>query len=374
MERPATPCLPCLLLSMVGLSCVSPGALPAALVEDAAPLRATAACSDGQVTTERLVVDWSSLDRSKLEATAHKGLVPVRLDGCEARLVDHCVARRGYAYMPTSRQRELVVVRGHDELRARLPLGAARFGATLDRSRELRVTMTVVGRWEAPLEAIGASDLEGECEGATHYIASVAVGAFEIAAKSAAEVGVEADVAALDARAESKSERQRLDSAGVEARCSDGKRGDNDPPSDCAVPLRLEVRRLGAAVASSVQAHETVVTSPQAQLDVGLRRAVAMTRSEVAPCYRRAAELDPRLDGWMSLVATVDRDGHVSKVAARYDVTPALADCAMSRAARVLFPPAADAAPRLFVLPLVFKGAEASGAPRSAWEPAASAP
>jgi hypothetical protein len=317
-------------------------------------------CHDPQGITERLVVDWSSLDRSKLEAAAHKGLVPIRLEGCDAHIVEHCIAHRNYVYTQTSRERELVVVRNRDELRASLPAGAARLGASLDRSRELRVTMTVVGRWEAPLEALAASDLEGECEQATHYVASVAVGAFEIAAKNAAEIGVEADVSFVGARGGSSAERQRLDSAGVEARCTEGKRGDTDPPNDCAVPLRLEVRRLGAAVAKSAPVRETVVTSPQAQLNQGLRRAVAMTRAEVGPCYRRAAELDPDLDGSMSLVATVDQDGRVTKVAARHDVTTTLADCAMSAAARVTFPPAAEAAPRLFVLPLVFKGARAA--------------
>jgi hypothetical protein len=356
MHRAASLCL----LTTAVLACIAPGTLPAHLADGAAALPDPAVCKDPTELTERLVVDWSPLDRSKLEARARKGLVLVRVNGCDARMVEYCVAHRRYAYAPTSRQRELMIMRGRDEVRAKLPVGAARFGASLERSSELRVMMTVVGRYEAPFEQVSVSDLEGECEGATHVVASVAVGAFEIASKSAADLAAEADLMAGGVHAESTAERQRLDSAGVEARCADSKRSDADPPSDCSIPLRVELRRLGTTATRPPPPRETLATAPETQADEGMRRAVAMTRAEVAPCYRQAAALDPTLDGSISLVATVGQDGHVTKVMARHDVTQALADCAMSRATRVVFPATDKTEPRLFVLPLVFKGARAA--------------
>src|SRR5688500_12530738 len=156
-------------------SCAS---APKPALESAEEMRPAPVCDADD--DERLVVDWSPLDRSKLEAAARHGLVPVRIDGCRARVVDTCAVKRRYAFAATSRQREVMVVRDRDELGAKLPVLATRLGASFSRENALDVAMTVVGRYEAGPAAITKSDLDGECENVTHVVANMSVGAFSI--------------------------------------------------------------------------------------------------------------------------------------------------------------------------------------------------
>jgi hypothetical protein len=338
------------MLGVAAAACASGGSPN--LAARAAPLPEPVVCRDDADLAERLVIDWSPLDRSKLESAARKGLVLVRVDGCSARIVEVCASSRRYAYSPTSRQREVMLVRDRDELRARLPLGAARFDAGLERASALSVAMTVVGRYEAPPAPIASTDLEGDCAGVTHAVASVAVGAFEVARSSAAHLSADADVALAGTHAGSDAERRHLDSAGDEARCAEARRTDTEPPGDCAIPLRVELRRIGAGALARAP------SAPYGDFrDEPLRRATAMTRTEIAPCYRRAIANDPRLHGNMTLIASVAGDGSVLSVSARHDVPDALADCAIARMSRVTFPTGEGARQRVFVVPLVFNAA-----------------
>ncbi len=139
-----------------------------------------ATCDATEMEDERLVVDWSPLDRSKLEAAARRGVVPVRVDGCRMRIVDGCTVRRHYTFAATSRQREVMVLRDHDDVEAKLPILAMRFGAGFMRETTLDVAMTIVGRFESDATPVTLVELEGACDAATHVVASVSVGAFAI--------------------------------------------------------------------------------------------------------------------------------------------------------------------------------------------------
>jgi hypothetical protein len=188
---------------------------------------------------ERLVVDWSSLDRSRLEAAVRRGVVPLHVDGCRARIVDGCTVRRSYTFAATSRQREVIRLADRDELDARLPFLAMRFGASLMHATTLDVTLMVVGRYESSPEPVTMSDLDGDCDAATHIVASVSIGAFAIGTVSLTAVEASADVA----RVAHARERARLDAAGAEQSCASARRTDAAPPEDCSIPLRVELHR-----------------------------------------------------------------------------------------------------------------------------------
>jgi len=139
-------------LFVAALAACAPPAAPAASALDEGR-RAT--CDATAVENERLVVDWSPLDRSKLEAAARHGVVPVRIDGCRARIVDGCTVRRPYTFAATSRQREVMLLSDRDEVAAKLPVLAVRFGASVVHASTLDVAMTVVGRYESSAAPVG---------------------------------------------------------------------------------------------------------------------------------------------------------------------------------------------------------------------------
>lgn len=313
---------------------------------------APATCTEAGEGDDRLVVDWPLLERAKLESAAQKGLVAVRVDGCRVRMVNGCIGKKRYVYAPTTRQREVILLRDANEVSAKLPLGAARFSADVGRASQLVVGMTVVGRYEAPITVFSKADVDGECEDATHVVANVSVGSFDVSKTDATRLAGGADVMLASASGASESERSRLDHAGVEARCAEARRSDVLPPEDCGVPLRLELRKLGARAA--------IVSAPAPRQrplgDAEMRYAMSMTKEEIVPCYRRALAQKVEVEGTLTLFLSVAADGHVRSVSAKHDVSDALAACAIARAATVRFPEASDAAPRVLVVPLVFSG------------------
>ena len=295
---------------------------------------------------ERLVVDWSAHDRSRLESAVRHGLVPVRVDGCRARVVDTCSAKRKYAFAATSRQREVMIVRDRDELGAKLPILATKLGASFSQSSALDVAMTVVGRYEAGPLPITKNDLDGECEGVTHVVANVSVGAFSIATANANTIEGSIDIVhGAHAR-----EKKRLDSAGLEEQCALARRSDDAPPEDCAIPLRMELRALSA---------KRVASAPsQPPSEVDMKHAMETLRTQVVPCHRAARAKSPNLSGVLTLGIRVNPRGYVRSVNVKHEgnLPDELTECAAQRVAMVMFPRGEDERPRSVVIPIMFRG------------------
>jgi hypothetical protein len=328
-------------LAVVFLSC-APHAVPSPVVtEEKAPV-----CDADD--DERLVVDWSPLDRSKLEAAARHGVVPVRIDGCRARIVDTCTVKRAYAFSATSRQREVMVVRDRDELGAKLPILATRLGASFSESSALDVTMTVVGRYEAGASPIDRADLDGECGGVTHVVANVSVGAFSISTAKATSVEGSIDVV----QAARSRERKRVDAAGLEEQCALARRTDDAPPEDCAIPLRVELRALSTRIARKPDPPPPAATPNE----VDMKQAMENAKKQLVPCHRAARATAPNLSGVLTLGLRLNRRGYVRSVNAKHqgNLPDELSECAAQRVAMVMFPPGEDDRPRSVVIPVMF--------------------
>lgn len=293
---------------------------------------------------ERLVIDWSAHDRSRLEAAVRHGLVPVRVDGCKARVVDTCTVKRSYAFAATSRQREVMVVRDRDELGVKLPILATRLGASFSQSSALDVAMTVVGRYEAGPSPIAKRDLEGECEGVTHVVANLSVGAFSIATARATGAFGSIDVV----HGSHAHERKRVDSAGLEEQCALARRSDDAPPEDCAIPLRLELRGL------SEKPKPEGPPPPVAEVD--MKHAMENAKKQLVPCHRAARTASPDLSGVLTLGVRLSKRGNVRSVSTKHqgNLPDELSECAAQRVAMVMFPAADDDKPRSVVIPVMF--------------------
>jgi hypothetical protein len=190
-----------------------------------------------------LVVEWSSADRGQIEAGQRRGLMVVRYDACNMHLLTHCkVADVDYEYHAFTPKRDKVVMKDADDLYANIPMGAARFAGKLATSGELGVNMTMVGSYQLERGVIKTSELGGMCDGATHVISSLTVGAFEFFAKGKAEAGASATVGSVGAGAKASSKRETLSRDGEPKKCKSASDEDQYPPKGCSALLRLSVR------------------------------------------------------------------------------------------------------------------------------------
>jgi hypothetical protein len=205
-------------------------------------------CSVEKSQAKPLIVEWPSADRGELEAQAHnRGLVVVRYVGCEMQLLDRCTTPVKYGYAPITRKKDRVTMRDADDLYANVPVGAARLEAKLERSGQLDVDMTLVGRWEAERTVVRLDELQGDCSGATHVMSALTVGSFTFTAGADAEVGGSATVAGAGGGGKSTSKRETLNADGDEAACEKSTPDDKAPPPNCGAMLRVEVVPLGEA-------------------------------------------------------------------------------------------------------------------------------
>ncbi len=193
-----------------------------------------------------LVVEWPSADRLTLENKLREGLVAVRYVGCEMRVLERCSVSGKYAYFGATRSEDTVVIKDEDDLYTNLPLGAAKLQATLERSGELTVDLDLVGRYEAERQAVRADELVGDCQGATHFVYGVAVGAFDFQAGADASAGAGVGFAGAGASAQTQAKRETLKKSGDEAACMRATLADKAPPEGCGALVRIEVVPIGA--------------------------------------------------------------------------------------------------------------------------------
>ncbi len=230
------------------------GCAPATL---ASQLAASTPSIPGQTTcgvvpnpSRPLVVEWSALDRASLEARAKQGLVAVNYVGCHIEVLPECAApaRFAYVYTPTTTKRDTVHIRNDDDLYTNLPLGAARLEGTLERAGELRVEMTIVGRYGMPPGDLPRNDLVGpDCTRATHVISGLTVGEFDLLAAGRASLSAGGGlVVGPSAGGQSSASKQQLAQDGDEHACGKATGNDAGPPAECAAPLRIELTPVAA--------------------------------------------------------------------------------------------------------------------------------
>ncbi|NJK33062.1 MAG: hypothetical protein HC927_11995, partial [Deltaproteobacteria bacterium] len=137
-------------------------------------------CSEDQSLAEPLIVDWGSDDRTDLEVAMGSGLVIASYDCNSFRVLESCRVAGGYAFKGVGRKEDVIQIVGRDELHANLPLGAAKFEAGLDRSSAIDIALVTVGKHLSQVASVSRVQLEGDCEGATHFVRSAIVGAFAV--------------------------------------------------------------------------------------------------------------------------------------------------------------------------------------------------
>ncbi len=186
-----------------------------------------------------LIVEWDAASRNDLDALLkQEGMVVVRYSGCEMELVRDCRAPGEYKYLAATRQDESITMRNEDELWAKLPLGAASLEGAVQKGGQLRIDMSVIGKFVGDQPILDLNRFRGSgCEGATHVVVGLTTGAFEMV--SGADAAVSADAVVVGGT--SRSSNETLRRAGNRASCEAATRSDSQPPEGCGALLRLEL-------------------------------------------------------------------------------------------------------------------------------------
>lgn len=206
-------------------------------------LGATAPVCDGKPKFARpLTVDLDSDTRSDLEASMKSGVVVIAYDCVNLKVLDNCKPPGGdYEYAGISLKEEVVQMKGLDELKVNLPIGAANLSSEVKAGRTIDLALVSVGRRSAALSSLKRSELTGSCEGATHYLQKAFVGAFSMATGSSGKVSAVADLFAHSGSGSSESERTAAKKDGSLEACRSSDPDADKPPSQCRSPLRVEL-------------------------------------------------------------------------------------------------------------------------------------
>lgn len=211
-----------------------------------AALAGSAQCHAKQGDTRPLLVEWPAADRAQLEAAANQGLVAVRYDGCQLQVLSRCELEGGYDYHALTRKHDELRIRDRDALWAQIPLGAARLEAALAREGQLNVDMSVVGRREANIDQARAVGSPAACNGATHVVTALTVGAFSIYTGSAVSGRAGVTAAGAGGGGEVARETETIRRDGDLGSCSAASTTDAAPPVQCGALVRVELAPLGA--------------------------------------------------------------------------------------------------------------------------------
>ncbi len=240
-----------LLLPLPSLSGCGPGALPpnpapqpAEFVDDTDPVRARV--TTAKQSSAPMVVDWKPEHRADLEVRTKRGPALVRFDEKTFELMPDCNADGAYGYVGVTPKQEMVSFESRAELHTNLPFSAVSLEAKLAQSGALNVDLRMVGQRVLDRPTIARGELKGRCDGVTHFVQSLTVGAFKLSTSSAGSAKANAKVFTASAGAESTGSRETLQIDGDFAACDTADPTGSDAPAKCAAVLRIRIVPVNA--------------------------------------------------------------------------------------------------------------------------------
>ena len=213
------------------------------------------ACKYVSSLSRPYVVGWDELKLNDLQRAIDAGQpLAVRFEGCELEPLLGCTTPTGrYAFAPaTMTKPQSIELRSRDDAYAQFQVGGVGLEAHFDTYSTLEVTRALGGTWEVGEHGdFFADEFEGSrCEGATHVVFAVDVGAYRVHGLRGRGGGGSArgGVAGVQAGAgaDTSSSRAELTHKGDPTTC--GQSGWGSRPSDgCKTPLRLTLHPIRPA-------------------------------------------------------------------------------------------------------------------------------
>jgi hypothetical protein len=204
-----------------------------------------ATCKVAKDPMNPLIVEWPGTEHTNLQTSSRRGLVVVSYAGCTLKVLPACEVPGEYERITVTPSRDKLQIGSESDLYAQLPLGAASLRGELKQGANLELDYISVGQLVAKS---APSSKSGACEGATHYVRTMTVGAFSLdsAAKGSASAGV--DVAGIAGGGGQRRENVRnLRSTGSIQACAE-----NPEDPSCSAVLKLGLVPLNTSRSGQV--------------------------------------------------------------------------------------------------------------------------
>ena len=143
----------------------------------------TVPCPDLSGEVELSLVDASDQQLAISSRAKESGVVVVRYDCAGFEILDGCSALGSYTRAETSGERTYRV-EDRDALVRHLPLAADRYRSAVNQGQRVEIAVRELGRWSTTVGTVFVDELSGDCAGATHFVAMVAVGAEAVRVRS----------------------------------------------------------------------------------------------------------------------------------------------------------------------------------------------
>lgn len=203
------------------------------------------ACTGVPDVAQPLVVDLNAAQRTDLELAMKSGRAVVGY-GCEGlKVLTACTLKGDYKFAGVSLKEEVIQLKSADEVRASLPISGATLSGEVTRGTSLDLAIAMVGRGTALASDAAKGELSGQCDGATHFVRAVYVGAFAMKRGSGAEVSTAATIFGAGGDAKSQSSKQTDMRDGSLDDCKKASPDADAPPAQCASSIRVQLFPLG---------------------------------------------------------------------------------------------------------------------------------
>lgn len=173
-------------------------------------------CSSASDPLNPFVVEWPGTSRVALAAASQHGIVFVSYVGCKLEVLSACQAGGNYDLTSVTPARDRVAIHDQSDLRARLPFAVASLEADLRAAGRLDFEYVAVGQRVARQPPAAPA---GDCQGATHYVESITVGAYTVDAAGEASTSAGAAIGDVGVGASHREGVRRLRGSGSIAAC-----------------------------------------------------------------------------------------------------------------------------------------------------------
>jgi hypothetical protein len=267
------------------------------------PDESVSTCKAAKDPLRPLVVEWPGTAKADLEAASLADVVVVSYGGCTLKVLTNCAAGVGeqaYQLRNLTPTKERLEIDSEEKLAAELPLGFASLRGELQQGQSLSLSYLVVGQRQAVGEP---TRLYGDCRGATHYVRTLTVGAYELLASAGQRAKGRAQAFGADATGSSKGRIRQLRGVGDMEECA----GEPGAPG-CQGILQLGLVELPRSLMQTTSA--TPQRTQSAGFGQGLGRLTAVPSVGKMAEFRRAQSLEeanPALIEQLELVQAAQR-------------------------------------------------------------------
>lgn len=236
--------LPLALVLVPLLSACTPGSVANAVKPEAPKIPGKVECDPNALggTISPLIIDWPSTLRGDLETVmAEEQVVVVSFSCDKVKVLQDCRVAGRYGYRGISVKQESTLIEGADNIHA--SFGGTHGGASADYAADakLDLAMMLVGKKSTTRISLHTGELEGECEGATHYVRRADVGAFAMTTGTSIKAGAAVEVFGQGLSGSSSAKDVRNKTDGDPKQCKGADAGAESAPSQCGALIRVSL-------------------------------------------------------------------------------------------------------------------------------------